>query len=187
MKYITIVALLFLVSCSPSAVIPFKGTYPVTPIIVKSEKTFDETWDRLVDVFTQKGLSIKMLDKSSGLIVSQKSLLPVTFEDKSGNPVNSQAFIVVPSVVAMGRRQPISGSLAGPYATEKQIAEKAVPVYGDWNVRIKPNGNNSTITVNINNVYYDYYNTVAQINVPTSINSFKTTGVFEAQLADLIK
>ena len=79
--------LFFVASCASTKinVIPLKGTYPVTPIQITTEKKFDEVWEKLVDVFAQKGLSIKIIDRSSGLIVSDRSLLTATVENNDGS------------------------------------------------------------------------------------------------------
>jgi hypothetical protein len=63
----------------------------------------------------------------------------------------------------------------------------ATSVYGEWNVRIKPNGNGCTINVNVLNVSYETYNTVLKTNTEASLFSFKSTGIFEQGFADLIK
>jgi hypothetical protein len=169
-------------SCSQK-IIPIAGTYPTTPIIINSENSFDKSWDKLIDIFAQKGLSIKVIDRTSGLIVSSKAALSATMENKNGLPVNPEAFIVVPSIMRNGRKEPITGTNAGPYAVEKKI--KANDVFGEWNVRIKPNGTGSTINVNINNISYDTY--VGSALVSANLNSYKSTGVFEMILSNAIK
>ena len=75
MKCLLFASMLFIVGCVSTKVIPIKGTYPETPIVISSTKSFDQAWDRLVDIFAQKGLSIKIIDRSSGLIISTKSEL----------------------------------------------------------------------------------------------------------------
>ena len=177
-------------SCAPTKIIQLQGQYPSTPMIFNSDKSFDKVWDNLVDVFAQKGLSIKIIDRSSGLIISGKAMLSATMEDKNGKPKNPDAFIAVPSYMKDGKRYPVtaSSSLIGPYATQKQIdAINSTPVYGEWNVRIKSNGSGTTINVNILNVTYDVYNSTLKTNVESMLSTFKSTGVFEKQLSDLIK
>ena len=184
-KLILLLIVVILCSCIGTKPIAYKSTYPTTPIIFNSNKNFEQVWDKLVDVFAQKGFSIRLIDKSSGLIVSQKSLLSTTFEGKDGKPINPNAYIVVPAVNWNGRLVPITGSNAGAYATEKQI--QAIPVSGDWNVRVKSNGAGSTINVNINNLFYDSYFAATKLYLPVSISNAKTMGVFEKELSDIIK
>ena len=185
-----LVLTLCITSCTATKTIPLQGNYPTTPMIFTSEKSFDKVWDNLVDVFAQKGLSIKIIDRSSGLIVSGKALLSATMEDKNGKPKNPDAFIAVPSYSHDGKRYPMTSpsSSVGPYATQKQIdAINATPVYGEWNVRIKTSNAGTSINVNILNVTYDVYNLTMKTNVESPLFTFKSTGVFEKQLADIIK
>jgi hypothetical protein len=170
-------------SCSTGKLIPLKGQYPATPIVIDSPNSFEKTWDRLVDLFAQKGLAIKIIDKSSGLIVSENSRMPATIEDKNGKVYDPTAFIVIPVRRIGSELIPVSGKTSGPYA--KKI--KANDVFGEWNVRIKPNGTGSTINVNITNVSYEDYLTATKSYHPVSIYDYKSTGVFENQIAELIK
>ena len=171
-------------SCSQK-IIPPVGSYPTTPIIITSENSFDKSWDKLIDIFAQKGLSIKLIDRSSGLLVSNKTALIASMENKNGIPINPSAYIIVPSITRNGRKEPISGTNAGPYATEKKII--ANDVFGEWNVRIKANGTGSTINVNINNITYDTYNSAAKMTVSSPLSFYKSTGVFEEIISTLIK
>lgn len=186
MKYLIIVFAIIATSCTASKPIPLSGNYTQTPIVIQSANSFDVTWDKLIDIFAQQGLAIKLIDRSSGLIVSEKSKLTSTIENKDGSLARPLAFIAVPSVMEFSKRVPISGYFKpGPYAKESQI--KYNDVYGDWNVRIKKTETGSTINVNINNVMYESYNANAKIYVPTALYGYKSTGIFEKQLADLIK
>ena len=187
MKYFTLLTFLFIASCTHTKLIPLKGNYPSTPMVFSSEKSFDKTWDNLIDVFAQKGLSIRIIDRSSGLIISQTSLLKTTIEGKAGL-VDSTAFIAVPYYLSNKRRIPITNPVVGAYAQEKDILP--TPVYGDWNVRIKasPTGG-SIINVNITDLNYKLVGSKIkdmQNNI-IKIIDYKSTGVFEKQLADLIK
>ena len=97
-KLLLIISVSLLTSCA-SKVIPLKGSYPTTPIEITSTKSFDDVWDNLVDMFAQKGLSIKIIDRSSGLIVSDRSKLSTTIENKKGGLQDPTAFIVVPKTM----------------------------------------------------------------------------------------
>ena len=74
--------------------------------------------------------------------------------------------------------------IAGPDVAKSYI-DKADPVYGDWNVRIKAGSNGTTINVNIVNLTYE--SVVNKISTQKQLNSFKSTGVFENIISDLIK
>lgn len=177
--------LISLFSCS-SKIIPIKGNYPATPMVFHSDNTFEQTWDKLVDLFAQKGLTIKIIDKSSGLIISSNSLMPATPEDSKGNPKDPSAYIVVPSVKANGMIKPVTGSNEGAY-TSKKAKIYYEPVYGEWNVRVKPDGKGSSINVNITNVTYKPI-TISKYSQPYLIlRDYKSTGVFERDLANIIK
>lgn len=182
MKILLFASLFFFTGCMSTKLIPIKGTYPETPIIINSTKTFDQAWDKLIDIFAQKGLSIKIIDRSSGLIISTKSELTTTAEDVNGIPFDKTAFIVVPTVVQFGKKVPVTGTSSGAYA----VAKIAYPAYGDWNVRIKSNGTGCTINVNINNISYNAYDATAKAYKDINLYTYKTTGVFENLLADLI-
>lgn len=183
-SFLSFLIVLLFASCS-SKVIPIKGSYPQTPIIFKSENSFEKTWDKLVDVFAQKGLAIKIIDKSSGLIISTNSEMPATPEDSKGNPKNPSAFIVVPSVKSNGQIKPISGSNQGAYPAKSKITYN--PVYGEWNVRVKPDGSGSTINVNITNVTFLSPLATKGIDRFLPLRDYKSTGVFERELSNLIK
>lgn len=171
-------------SCAPAKQIALKGTYPEPPMVFNSTQPFDKVWDNLIDLFAQKGFSIKIIDRSSGLIISQRSLLSATMEDKNGKLVDPFAIIAVPSIKFNGRIIPITGTSVGPYATEKQI--KALPVYGDWNVRVKSTPTGSTINVNITNVIYENILSPGKSVEPISITGYKSTGKFEKELSQSI-
>jgi len=179
-KYFTYLLVIILSSCS-AKIYPLTGTYPTTPIVIKSTKSFDQAWDKLVDIFAQKGLSIKIIDKSSGLIISSKSELSATFEDNKGKIVDPAAFVVVPATIYYGgKRGPITGITSGAYS--KSIITS--PAYGDWNVRIKPDGTGSLINVNINNVSYKSWQDKYSRDI--DIVTYKTTGKFENDLSKMI-
>jgi hypothetical protein len=177
--------LLILVSCAPIKTILPKGSYPSTPMEFTSDKSFDEVWDNLVDVFAQQGLAIKLIDRSSGLIISERSKMMPTIEGKDNKPLDPTAVIVVPKFknANSNREEPISGTATGVYA-KKMIPS---PVYGEWNVRVKKTPTGSLINVNITNVTYSVYILSNKNYDQRNLNEYKSTGVFEKFLADLIR
>src|SRR4051794_29287137 len=97
-NFITVYAelLLFLSGCTYKAV-PTTGNHtPKTSQL--TDHSFDQVWDKLIDLFAEKGLPIKIIDRSSGLIISERSILSTTIERKDGTLKYANAFIVIPQV-----------------------------------------------------------------------------------------
>ena len=90
--FITIICALFISSCGSSKLMPLKGKYPDTPYQVKTSKSFEQVWDNLVDLILLKGVINKIIDKSSGLITSDKAILTRTIENKDGSLQKSSSF-----------------------------------------------------------------------------------------------
>jgi hypothetical protein len=131
-------------------------------------------WDKLIDLFAQKGLPIKIIDRSSGLIISDRSLLTTTFELKAGGLKDSAAFLVLPKLYV---------------ASSKKTTNIAngMPVTGEWNVRIKENTGSTTINVNIVNVRYETYDPVSNRTREHIATNYQSTGIFERLVAESIK
>jgi len=163
-----IILLLFFSSCIATKLkyAPFKGEYPPTPYIITSELPKEKVWDKIIDFFAQNGLSIKVIDRSSGLIVSDRSKLDWSYEDVKGNIKNPNAWVVVQRVTSpMNSPAPIL----------------PIYVYGDWNIRIKENETGGTL-INVNLV-----NIKSQDLATDLYASSKSTGVFEKTISDQIK
>jgi acetyltransferase-like isoleucine patch superfamily enzyme len=132
----------------------------------------------MIDLFAQNGISIKTIDKSSGIIVSERTSFSnsFTWEVSKGYLNNPNAFVVV------GRYD--------------NALTKIVPktITGDWNIRIKTVGNETVINVNLLNLYgehivhgtgsssgYEYHwQKGGQLDI-------RSTGVFERKISDMIK
>lgn len=138
-RILTVFALLIITqSCSLRIKeVPLIGTYPEPPFIALSDKSFEDVWSNLIDLFAQNGLGITLIDKSSGLIIASKTRLSWTFEDKEGKPLKADADVVLSKKIDPGPMRPYKPSYCA----------------GDWNVRIKvlPNGKTS-INVNLLNI-----------------------------------
>lgn len=161
--------LLIIVSCSLKT-IPLKGKYQVEPFTQNTTTPVDKVWDKLVDLFATKGLSIKIIDRSSGLIVSDRYRLTVTQEDKNGKLENANAYVVTPKVYSPGSNSYIIPS----------------DIVGEWNVRIKDNGSGGTlINVNLVNIKDVFTDLKGFSNEKLSVG--KSTGVFEKIIFDSIK
>lgn len=160
-------AILLLSSCAPGF-IALRGQYPQTPIINYTDKSKDQVWDNIIDFFAQKGIPIKIIDKSSGLIVSDKSKLSWSYEDKKGKLIRPQAFAAV--------RQLKFPNVNKPVDPEK--------VTGEWNIRIKETDGKTSINVNLYNIEGTY-----PIGNSNSVRDAggKTTGVFEQLIYDAVK
>jgi hypothetical protein len=169
-------AILFFSSACTPKLYPLKGTYPPTPIIYNSSNTFEKVWEKTIDFFAQTGLPIRIIDKSSGLIISEQSKLTWSFEDKKGILKNSKAYVALPSIMNQDAGKPWEPSL----------------VTGKWNIRVKalPEGGCS-VNVNLYDIeatygraYYSYYS--HGIIEPIKLDG-RTTGLFEKDLSDLVK
>jgi hypothetical protein len=154
--------------------IPLKGTYPETPYQIKSSKSFQAVWDNLIDLFAQKGLSIKIIDKSSGLITSERSILTTTIEKIDGSLENPKAFIVVPQIYQPGPMRYV------PIINDSKVT-------GEWNVRIKELEGLTIINVNFVNLQYSINDIFTSTSKQEILTNYKSTGVFERQISDLIK
>lgn len=165
----------FLFSCMATKTIPIKGSYPAPPIVTISDRPFEKVWDNVIDYFAQNGIPIKIIDKSSGLIVSDKAKLSWSFEDKNGQIFSKTAFVVLDKII-----DKMSGK---PFVPES--------VTGEWNLRIKTDGGRTLINVNLFNIqatygkyyYSSYSHTVIE---PVNIEG-RTTGVFEHKFEDMVK
>lgn len=93
MKLLFCILIASLLSCISSKlkIIPIKESYPNIPMVFQSDKSFEQVWDNLIDLFAQKGLSIIIIDKSSGLLISNRSKLASTYEMKNGKLNNPGA------------------------------------------------------------------------------------------------
>jgi len=174
---------LYLSSCA-TKIIPIKGSYPSQPIIVTSDKSVSEVWDRLIDLFAQNGLSIKLIDKSSGLIISDNSAITATWEKKDMTLYHPDAYIVT-SKYFNGKAYAEVGITQ--LASNKADLKNPSVCRGEWNVRIKPAGSGSSINVNLVNVKYQAVNLSLRGTEWVNLTNFRSTGNFEKKIADMIK
>lgn len=173
--YLTIVALFattMFIGCTPQLA-PLKGNYMDKPYEITSDKSVDTVWSNVIDLFATKGLSIKVIDKSSGLIVSEKSSLAsnYTFEDDNGKLRDANAWVVLSKI-----------SYAGGQMSPDKIT-------GEWNVRIKAAQNGkTTINVNLTNIEATRYIAPSQYSATQNLTfQGKSTGKFEELIAGLVK
>lgn len=161
-------SLLFLISCAPK-IVPIKGNYPDKPFEVISDNNKDIVWDKTIDFFAQNGLSIKIIDRSSGLIISDKTQLKYSRENKKGELLAKDAWVVLDASYDPGNR-------------------KLVPlkdVTGEWNIRLKDAGSGKT-NINVNLVNIIAYAGIGKDLYVQPLNA-KSTGNFEKLIAEKIK
>lgn len=164
--------LIIIAGCSVQNV-PLKGQYPDKPFEITTNKSMDIVWSNIIDLFAQKGLSIKVIDKSSGLITSEKTsfLNNYSYESSSGTPENPNAWIVI-------SKQSYGGTVLNPQKLS-----------GEWNVRIKSSGDNQTrININVTNIEGTYYAAQTQYTPVMNLTyDGRTTGKFEQMIAEYVK
>lgn len=170
-KFLFLLFVLNLTSCSVKT-IPLKGNYPQTPIIYISDHSEKEVWDKLVDFFAQSGYSIKIIDKSSGLIVANRTIIPATYENRKGQIIYDTALVVLTHT-----------SVQEEYSN---ILKHPNTITGDWNVRIKSMEGKTSININLVNLQQETLATYGYSISWASVNGH-TTGRFEKSLYETIK
>lgn len=162
----------FLIGCGVK-VIPLKGSYEQKPFQVIVDKPKDLVWDNIIDFFATKGLTIRIIDRSSGLITSDKSALTWTYENNKGGLVNPSAWVVVAKMIDPNTNKPILNPT----------------VYGDWNIRIKEADGKTLLNVNLVNInaYGIYYGFMQNTPTPFQLKDAKSTGNFEKMISDIVK
>lgn len=171
------ILLILLFSCGYKS-IPLKGKYDDKPFVITTPSSFSTVWDKTIDLFAQRGIGIKLIDRSSGLIVAQNASAPVTSEDSKGNLINKEAWVVTEKIYDPGPRKYY-------YSTTANI---------EWNIRIKELPGGST-SININLINVEIVTSAAKVNllVPASTSSYVvkspalSTRVFENMIAEIIK
>jgi hypothetical protein len=164
-----VISISMLFSCAYKT-IPIKGTYTDGNFEAYSEKNQEEVWSNLIDFFARKGLSIKIIDKSSGLLVSDKTPLIWTFENKKGLLNKSNAHVVLAQTIDPGPKKPLI-----PYG-----------VFAEWNVRLKTVSGKTLVNINLVNPSY-YLSPTNPIYTSFKSNDIKSTGNFERIIFDAIR
>lgn len=177
MKKLIFIAVLLIPSyCFSQGSYRFKWNHPDINFKVTSNVGYDTLWGNIIDFFSEKGIPIKTMDKSSGLIISEKMsfLNSYTIEPKKEGPIDSSAFIVV----AFAKHTP---------PTE---------LTGEWNIHIRKEGNKVIISVNLVNIKAQNYTPGGSgmiagspytYDSQTIILEAKSTGVFEKTIAATIQ
>lgn len=169
------VASLLLTSCGTSYKII--GAYSDGNEFGETSLSYEEVWSKIIDYFAVSGIPITNIDKTSGIIISNNVSFEnyYTREDKKGNLVNPNAFVVIPTIKGgFGNILEPNAKLTGEWE-----------MYGDWNVRIKSNGKGGTIiNVNLLNLrcFYGGSGMLGKTKIP-----IKSTGIFEKKMLDYLK
>lgn len=162
-----------LLSCGS---LKLRGTYPESGnYFIETSLSYDEVWDKIIDIFAQCGVPISNIDKTSGLIVSNNMsfINNYTRETRTGSMINPSAYVVIPTVRGgFGNILEPTAAITGNW-----------DMCGDWNVRIKKAENGKTlINVNLLNVRCIYTSGMHATRVP-----IKSTGIFEKHIINILK
>lgn len=160
--YPLFIIIFILQSCAYRPV-PLKGVYQNGAVKSKVDLSFDKTWEKVIDMIASTGVSVKLIDKASGLIIGESSSFwqLVTIEDKKGKIIDPEFFIV-------RERMPTESSPLPANAT------------ATWNLRVKSLATESSvISVKLHTI---------RIERPTSALQLKglSTGNFEKWMIDEI-
>lgn len=162
---------IILSACTPT-ISKLIGTYQTGPFQAISNKNLDVVWSNTIDLFAQKGISIKIIDKSSGLILTEKvSFLKNYTIEQNGKSTNPSAWIVLNQIYW------------GTGDVKPQV------LTGEWNIRLKPSESGGTIiNVNITNLIATAHFDRTQYTLERTFDfDARSTGVFESMVADNIK
>lgn len=92
-----VIGLVIIGACSSNIVL-VKGKYSDAPLEITTAKHVDSIWSTITQLFNEKGLTIKKLEKEKGVIVTAKSrsFIPAySFEDSTGNLIEPEAWIAM--------------------------------------------------------------------------------------------
>lgn len=153
--------IVFLVFSCTVTNVPLKGTYEKPTF--ETSKSVDEVWTNIIDFFASNGISIKIIDKESGLIISEGNSFKdrYTYEKADGSLFDKSAYIVLNKISYGGEQQ------------KPQI------VTGEWNIRIKPLNGRTSVAINLVNIEAS-----AEQNF---VFTGKSTGEFEKFIFEQIK
>ena len=165
-----------LMSCYTTKVYKLEGKNYGAIQVIKSTKPVDSIWSNIIDLFATKGISIKVIDKSSGLIVTEKYNFKKHYSfEINGRLIDSTAWIALSYVAVKGG-----------------YGDYPVNVTADWNIRIKSDVTGSIINVNLTNIEAGIHLPVRNggiTSLPAQDFTFdgESTGVFEKLIIDIVK
>jgi hypothetical protein len=170
MKTFLFLLTICLAGCMSIKTVPLKGAYTNGNFEKTTDKSKDQVWDNIIEFFAKNGLPIKLIDKASGLIVSSESELTWTFEDKKGQLLKPDAWIVIAKQINPNNQKPIKPTI----------------ITGEWNIRVKQNSPTETL-INVNLVSPKYVTAFTQVATQFSKGTFQSTGNFENWIYNTIK
>jgi len=145
---------------------PLVGKYQDSSVIEYSEKSYNEVWNRVIDLLANKGIVINSIDKASGIIVSSDyELFGKYCFETAQKPEDHKAWAVLD----------FWGKIA-----DKPIHPTKISC--NFTIRLREAGGKTEINVRLANIvalhqkgnYSHFYNA-------------KSTGVFEKEFANQIK
>lgn len=152
-------------SCQQKLTRPLKGNYPGDYTEV-SFKSTNQIWDSIIQYCKRNGIEIKLMDRKSGLIVSQPyAIKTYTFENPDGIPKNLSANVI------------IGCETVGSF---KNDCQKPVSIWANINFKLNEESNKTLITLRLSELraLYSYNQYLKEI---------KSTGFLEKQIIDNVK
>lgn len=159
-------------------VIPLKGVYQDKPFEFTASAPKEDIWNKLIDVFTAKGLAIKTIDKNSGIITTDNTsfLNSYTYENKDGSLATPDAMVVCSKV---------RGTLTLSSSIKPDV------ITGQWAVRVKEDGNKTIVDTKLANAVGKVIIQNPLVNGQTVAETHdlivKSTGIFEKTIEEALK
>ena len=94
MKKLLILFVVTFTFTSCARLVPLKGTYQ-QGYEFTTELPKEQVWRNLIGFFTKRGIGIKIIDKQSGLLITDRYKYDYTTEDNLGNLVNPDSPLVM--------------------------------------------------------------------------------------------
>jgi hypothetical protein len=167
---LSLVFLFFCYGCG-NKIFPLKGSYTNEYSLTIPGLSIDSTWQRLIDFCARNGLSVKVIDKSSGLLTFDRPGVTWTYEDDSTHkPEISSAWVI------------LAKKREGGFVTKPQL------VTGEWSVRVQPttDGKIRIITDLVFVMYNTFYSAKNNKYSKENVTDAFSSGVFERLLFDKI-
>ena len=96
--FATILGALLFNSCATTQ----KFVAPAAENSVQTDKTVEEVWSKVIDLFAENGIPITTIDKSSGLIVASKTSFKDSYTfSKNDKPIDPDAMVLLPNNLKM--------------------------------------------------------------------------------------
>ncbi len=164
-----IIAAVLLSSCA-AEIGSLKRDYSKNVSSYQSDMSFEKVWSKAIDFFSDRGISIQTVDKSSGLIVSGNYSFrnSITIESSDGGFFDNDKWVVCACPILP------DGNVLPPTVAD-----------GNFNLRIKEENGGTRINVNL--ITREFYESVTTTLGPIRIERKAfSTGVFEKKIAEYI-